>query len=143
MAQIAAGCLVTRQGAHGIEVLLVHARRATFRLPLFGIPKGLVEAGESLEAAALRETLEETGLRVHIRKPLGSVPQKSGKIVHGFWATVASESESAIDTLGRCATPDAENDVCCFYSIPKARELMLPAQRDFLDRLDTVMHGKA
>lgn len=142
MAQTAAGCLVTREGTHGIEVLLVHARRASFRLPLFGIPKGLVEEGEGLEAAALRETLEETGLRVRIRKPLGSVRQKSGKIVHAFWATVAPESESAIDAEGKCATPDAENDVCRFYSVAKARELMIPAQRDFLDRLDTVMRGK-
>jgi len=142
MAQIAAGCLVTREGAHGIEVLLVHARRASFHRPLFGIPKGLVEEGEGLEAAALRETLEETGLHVHIRKPLGSVRQKSGKVVHAFWATVASESESAIDAQGECATPDAENDVCRFYSVAKARDLMIPAQRDFLARLDSAMRGK-
>lgn len=135
MAQIAAGCLVTREGAHGIEVLLVHARRATFRRPLFGIPKGLVEAGESLEAAALRETREETGLQVQIRSPLGSVRQKSGKIVHAFWASVAPESAAAIDAQGRCATPDAENDVCRFYALDKAYELMIPAQREFLDRL--------
>lgn len=141
MAQIAAGCLVTREGADGIEVLLVHARRATFRRPLFGIPKGLVEEGESLEAAALRETREETGLCVHIRRPLGSVRQKSGKIVHAFWATLAPESQAAVDAQGKCATPDAENDVCRFYSIAKARGLMIPAQRDFLDRLEAAMRN--
>jgi len=141
MAQIAAGCLVTREGADGIEVLLVHARRASFRHPLFGIPKGLVEENESLEAAALRETREETGLCVHIRRPLGSVRQKSGKIVHAFWATVAPESRAAVDDQGKCATPDAENDVCRFYGITKARGLMIPAQRDFLDRLEAVMRA--
>ena len=47
MPAIAAGCLVTREGPQGVEVLLVHARRASFRRPLFGIPKGLIEAGES------------------------------------------------------------------------------------------------
>ncbi len=137
MPPIAAGCLVTREGTHGIEVLLVHPRRGSFRLPLFGIPKGLVEPGEDLQATALRETREETGLEVRIRAPLGSVRQKSGKVVHAFWATVAPESVSAIDEQGKCATPDAENDVCRFYPLAKARELMIPAQRDFLDRLNT------
>ena len=118
-----------------MEVLLVHARGATFRRPLFGIPKGLVEAGEDLEAAARRETFEETGLRVRISDPLGSTQQKSGKVVHAFWATVETSSESAIDKHGRCQSLDYENDVCRFYPIEKAYELMIPAQRVFLDRL--------
>jgi predicted NUDIX family NTP pyrophosphohydrolase len=139
MPAISAGCLVTRDGHQGFEVLLVHPRRATFQRPLFGIPKGLVEDGESLEAAAMRETYEETGLRVRIHGALGSVRQKSGKIVHAFWATVAPESQSTVDALGRCRTPDAENDVCRFYDIEKARALMIPAQRDFLDRLEAAM----
>ena len=58
---VSAGCLVTREGAAGVEVLLAHARGATFRRPLFGIPKGLLEPGESIEEAAARETWEETG----------------------------------------------------------------------------------
>ena len=132
---ISAGCLVTREGPDGLEVLLVHARGATFQRPLFGIPKGLVEAGEEIEAAAQRETFEETGVRVHVRAPLGSVRQKSGKVVHAFWATVEAGSESAIDDRGRCRTPDHENDVCRFYPLAKAAELMIPAQREFLDRL--------
>jgi predicted NUDIX family NTP pyrophosphohydrolase len=132
---VSAGCLVSRSGAGGVEVLLVHARGASFRLPLFGIPKGLVEPGEEPEDTARRETFEETGLRVRIRASLGSVRQKSGKIVHGFWATLEPESETAIDAAGRCASPDAENDVCRFYALDKAREMMIPAQRAFLDRL--------
>ncbi len=132
---ISAGCLVTRDGPRGVEVLLVHPRGATFRRSLFGIPKGLVEEGEDLEATAHRETYEETGLRICIRGPLGSVRQKSGKVVYAFWATVESDSESAIDEHGRCRTPDAENDVCRFYPIDKAASLMIPAQREFVDRL--------
>ena len=135
MPAISAGCVVTRNGASGTEVLLVHPRGATFRRPLFGIPKGLIEPDELLEDAAARETFEETGLRVRIRAPLGSVRQKSGKIVHAFWATVAPASLSGIDERGRCRTPDSENDVCRFYPIDNAAELMIPAQRVFLDRL--------
>ena len=136
MAVISAGCLVSRSGANGAEVLLVHARGASFRLPLFGIPKGVVEPGEDLETTARRETHEETGLRVRIRASLGDVRQKSGKVVHAFWATVEPESETAIDAAGRCGSPDAENEVCRFYPLAKARELMIPAQRVFLDRLE-------
>jgi predicted NUDIX family NTP pyrophosphohydrolase len=134
-APLSAGCLVTREGAEGLEVLLVHARRATFRRPLFGIPKGLVEPGESPQAAAQRETEEETGLRVHIRADLGEVRQKSGKVVRAFLASVAPESEGAIDDQGRCHGGDEENDVRRFYPLAKARELMIEAQRELLDRL--------
>ena|ERR1700687_1116645 len=132
---VSAGCVVTRPGLAGPEVLLVHARRATFRRPLFGIPKGLVEPGEDLETTALRETFEETGLRVNIHASLGSVRQKSGKIVHAFWATVAPDSAEGIDAQGRCRTPDNENDVCRFYPLDRARSLMIAAQREFLDRV--------
>ncbi len=139
MASLSAGCLVTRRD--NAEVLLVHARGATFRRPLFGIPKGLVEAGETLASAAQRETHEETGLQVRIRGELGHIKQKSGKIVHGFWATVEPESESGIDQLGRCRNKDWENDVCRFYPLEQAYELMIPAQRVFLDRLAS-MRGR-
>jgi predicted NUDIX family NTP pyrophosphohydrolase len=132
---ISAGCLVTRDGPNGTEVLLVHARGASFRKPLFGIPKGLVEPGESPADAARRETQEETGLRVVVTGELGSVRQKSGKIVHAFLATVAPESLSSIDAMGRCVAHDAENDVCRFYPVDAARRLMIEAQRAFLDRI--------
>lgn len=132
--QLSAGCLVVRHGPRGREVLLVHARGATFKRPLFGIPKGLVEAGEAHAATALRETEEETGLRVAIRADLGEVRQKSGKVVHAFLATVAPESEALVDDKGRCTRHDDENDVCRFYPVDEARPLMIEAQRELLDR---------
>ena len=135
MPPIAAGCLVTREVDGRFEVLLVHARGASFRQPLFGIPKGLVEDGEDLQVCARRETLEETGLRVQIRGSLGSVRQQSGKVVHAFWAVVDSASAAGIDEHGRCRTHDQENDVCRFYPLDQAYQLMIPAQREFLDRL--------
>lgn len=39
----------------------------------WSIPGGRVEPGESLEAAAVREALEETGLSVEIMRPIGRV----------------------------------------------------------------------
>jgi predicted NUDIX family NTP pyrophosphohydrolase len=134
-ALVSAGCVVTREGPSGLEVLLVHARGATFKRPLFGIPKGLVEPGESLRAAAQRETEEETGLQVALGADLGSVKQKSGKVVHAFHATVSAASLPLIDARGRCTRHDAENDVCRFYPLAAARPLMIDAQRAFLERL--------
>jgi 8-oxo-dGTP diphosphatase len=134
-APVSAGCVVTRDGPNGPEVLLVHARGATFRRPLFGIPKGTIEAGESPRQAARRETEEESGLRVVLGADLGTVRQKSGKVVQAFHATVAAESLPLIDARGRCTRHDEENDVCRFYPIAAARPLMIEAQRAFLDRL--------
>lgn len=139
MPALTAGCVVTRNGSAGVEILLVHARGATFRRPLFGIPKGLVEEGENLEEAAKREVREETGLDVEIRASLGRINQKSGKIVYAFWATVEEGSLARIDDKGRCATPDQENDVCRFYALDRAPELMIAAQLELLDRLREVM----
>ncbi len=139
--RISAGCVVTREGPDGTEILLVHARGATFKRPLFGIPKGAVEVGESPLQAAVRETREESGLRVDVRAALGTVRQKSGKTVHAFWATIAAESADRIDGNGRCRRLDGENDVCRFYPLARARELMIPAQLDFIDRLREVQAG--
>ena len=127
--------MVTREGPHGTEVLLVHARGASFRKPLFGIPKGLIEPGEDPAAAARRETEEETGVRVVLGADLGTVRQKSGKIVHAFHATIAADSVAAVDEKGRCVKHDDENDVCQFYPLTKARDMMIEAQREFLERL--------
>lgn len=134
-----AGCLVVRRGAEGWEVLLVHPRGATFRRPLFGIPKGALEEGEEAEAAAVRETLEETGLRVVVRGDLGTVRQKSGKTVHAFWAEIEPGGEAALDERGRCRTTDGENDVCRFYPLHQARPLMIEAQRELIDRLEAAL----
>lgn len=131
---ISSGCLVTRRAES--EVLLVHPRGASFRSPRFGIPKGLIDEDEDPEQAAVRETLEETGVLVLVQRPLGSVLQKGGrKRVHAFWATVAPDGESAIDDSGRCRGGDDENDVCGFYPLAQAYEMMIPTQCAFLDRL--------
>ena len=59
------GCIVVRDK----EVLLVRFSRR------IGFPKGHQENGESLEATAIRETEEETGIRARITDPLPlSVP---------------------------------------------------------------------
>ena len=64
MPEISAGILLHRLGADGREVLLVHPG-GPFWAPkdeaAWSIPKGLIEPGEALEAAARREFAEEVG----------------------------------------------------------------------------------
>ena len=64
----AAGGLVVRDGANGVEVLVVHrARYADWTFP-----KGKVENGESDEECAVREVHEETGLVCTLGRELSS-----------------------------------------------------------------------
>ena len=61
----------------GKRLLLVHATGS----PRWDIPKGMAEPGESFVAAAVRELLEETGLRAleTALRPLGVRPYRRGK----------------------------------------------------------------
>ena len=57
--------------SQGSNYLLVEERDKTTGAMVFNQPAGHLEAGESLQAAALRETLEETGWEVALQGVLG------------------------------------------------------------------------
>jgi 8-oxo-(d)GTP phosphatase len=59
---VSAGALVSRGGKRGAEVLLVHRQRYDD----WSFPKGKLDPGEHLLAAAIREVREETGLTVRL-----------------------------------------------------------------------------
>jgi 8-oxo-dGTP pyrophosphatase MutT (NUDIX family) len=68
--EISAGGVVYRRDGDDIEVVL--ASRRTRRGDLaWGLAKGGVEEGETMEQAAIREVLEETGLTVELEASLG------------------------------------------------------------------------
>jgi 8-oxo-(d)GTP phosphatase len=88
---LAAGCLVTRAAAAGIEVLLAHRPRYDD----WSLPKGKVDKGEHLTETAVREVLEETGLRVALRRPLPSrryAVDGAPKVAH-YWRAVVVDDE--------------------------------------------------
>lgn len=88
MAKLSAGLLMYRLVEDSLEVLLVHPGGPFFKnkdLGWWTIPKGLVEEGEDILAAAHREFLEETGIVAHPPFiPLGSIKQKGGKQVEAW-----------------------------------------------------------
>src|SRR5437660_12141961 len=67
--EVSAGAVVVRRQGDGHDVCLIRVGDA------WSLPKGNIDAGETPEAAALREVAEETGLPVaqlHILGPLPS-----------------------------------------------------------------------
>ena len=85
--QISAGILAFRRNP-ALEVLLAHPGGPFWAKKddgVWTIPKGLVEPGEDLVAAARREFNEETNLTAEGELlALTPVNQKSGKLVHAF-----------------------------------------------------------
>jgi 8-oxo-dGTP pyrophosphatase MutT (NUDIX family) len=67
--EVSSGGVIYRKLDQAIEVALARARQG----PVWCLPKGRVEASETLEEAAVREVREETGLRGTIVGPIRSI----------------------------------------------------------------------
>jgi predicted NUDIX family NTP pyrophosphohydrolase len=123
-----AGTLLYRQGPGGLEVLIVHPSGGYNRHAPWSLPKGEPEPGETPEAAARRETEEETGVRAQGLLSLGSVEMpKSRKRIFGFGGPAPD------DAVPRCAS--WEVDQAAFVPAVAARTRLHPAQAPFVDRL--------
>ncbi|QRP44515.1 NUDIX hydrolase [Amycolatopsis sp. FDAARGOS 1241] len=74
----AAGAVLWRHAGDGIEVALVHRPRYDD----WSLPKGKLDAGETLAAAAVREVREETGYHTvlgrHVAQTAYDVPARNG-----------------------------------------------------------------
>jgi 8-oxo-dGTP pyrophosphatase MutT (NUDIX family) len=83
---ITAGCFLVRKGSNSWEIVLVYKKWSENNQGWVP-PKGHVEAGETLEEAAIRETIEETGYKnLKILKKLDTLhidyPWDDGYIHH-------------------------------------------------------------
>ena len=77
----AGGLVVDKSGEQGLLIGRIDKRGRM----LWSLPKGHIEAGESPEDAALREVLEETGIRSSITRSLGVIDfwfMAEGKRIH-------------------------------------------------------------
>jgi 8-oxo-dGTP diphosphatase len=129
-ARVAAGCLVRAVFGGEMRYLVVHPSGNYNRTKPYSIPKGIVEPGEPLESAAVRETLEETGIAVRIVAPLGTVTyRKSRKAVVAFLAEPLDPPSGVALQPG-----DWEVDRVEFLPAAEARAKLHPDQRAFVDR---------
>jgi predicted NUDIX family NTP pyrophosphohydrolase len=148
VAKRSAGILLYRRTAGSPEVLLVHPGGpywARKDLGAWSIPKGEHDDAEDPQACALREFEEETGTRLPPGElaELGEVKQKSGKVVTA-WAAEGDLDADAVSSntftmewpprSGRTAE-FPEIDRAGWFEIETAREKLVPAQTEFLDRL--------
>jgi len=148
-----AGLLLHRPGDGGTEVLLGHmggpfyARRDA---GAWTIPKGEYDPAEPAWEAARREFEEELGLPPPDGEavPLGEVRQSGGKVVTA-WA-VEADLDPATVTPGtfRMEWPPRsgrieefpELDRVAWFTVDRAREVIVKAQAAFLDRLAEHSH---
>jgi predicted NUDIX family NTP pyrophosphohydrolase len=129
------GTLLYREGADGLEVLLVHPSGAYNRKAPWSIPKGEPDEAD-LEATARRETLEETGVTAGGLVPLGSIVyKKSRKEVHCFGGPAPADAAPRPTSW--------EVDQATFVPLARARDLLHPDQVPFLDRLLAHLGGEA
>jgi predicted NUDIX family NTP pyrophosphohydrolase len=127
-----AGTLLYRQRKNKLEVLLVHPSGNYNRKSPWSIPKGLPEKSESLEEAARRETLEETGVKARDLQPLGHVDySKSRKRVHCFFGMAPRDANPS------CAS--WEVDRAEFMPFEKAKKQIHQDQLDLLKRLELAL----
>ena len=133
------------------EVLLVHSGGPYWKNKDDGawtLPKGEVEPGEELLAAATREFNEETGFTaVEPFLALGQVKHKSGKIVHA-WAfpgdcdpTQIRSNTYEIEWPPKSGRKQEfpEIDRAQFFDLTSARRKILPAELPLLDRFAVVI----
>jgi predicted NUDIX family NTP pyrophosphohydrolase len=145
-----AGVILFRRGEQGVEFLLVHPGGPFWRRKDAGawsIPKGQIEEDEEARACALRELEEELGpaptLDPEQLIELGSIRQRAGKLVEA-WAAEADFDPATLDsnTFSMEWPPRSGNeeefpevDRAEWFDLERAREKILPAQAELLDRL--------
>jgi len=149
-AKHSAGVLLYRRRGEEVEFLLVHPGGPFWRRKDTGawsIPKGQVEDEEEPRACAIRELEEELGPAPELDPEqlieLGSIRQKAGKLVEA-WAAEADFDPATLasNTFSMEWPPRSgseqefpEVDRAEWFDLEKAREKILPAQAELLDRL--------
>jgi predicted NUDIX family NTP pyrophosphohydrolase len=134
-----------------LEVLLAHfggpmwAKRDA---GAWAIPKGLVEEGEDLEACARREFAEELGATpAGELVPLGRIRQKGGKWVEAFALEGDFDPASLVSNAYTIEWPPRsgrfrsfpEVDRAAWYTLPEAREKILPSQLAIMDAFEAAL----
>jgi len=131
--EAAAGGVLYRRGPKGLELVVGEQTDRLTGARTHRLPKGKIGRRETLQQAALREVLEETGLSARIVAPLGRVEYTYldggvdvAKVVHFF----LMEWEP-----GAAATPDGELERIAWLPLQEAcRILSYERERSIVER---------
>ena len=152
--RISAGLLMYRHVEGELQVFIARPGGPWFpnkERDLWTIPKGEVEPGEELLAAAIREFQEEVGIASQgPYLELGSIRQKGGKTVHawafaGDWTDGQPIQSNRIEvewpTGSGTLSSWPEIERAEFFTLPAARAKMKLTQQPLLDRLVARLEG--
>jgi len=147
MAKISAGILLYRRRPQGVEVLLVHPGGPFWARKddgAWSMPKGLVDEGEDLLAAARREFFEETGTAIEGEfLDLGAHKQSGGKVIVA-WAREGDFDPASLksDTFSMEWPPHSgktaespEVDKAGWFSLDEALVKATKGQRPIIEAL--------
>lgn len=146
--------ILYRRSDTGLEVLLIRPGGPYWRRRDIGawqIPKGAVEPGEQPLDAAFREVEEELGFRpTGEPMPLTRIRQTGGKLVDAFALEAAFDPSKLKSILFEMEWPPRsgrneqfpEAEEARWFTLPQARERMLPSQKPLLDQLEKVLDHK-
>jgi 8-oxo-dGTP pyrophosphatase MutT (NUDIX family) len=109
---------------------------------LWSLPKGHLEAGESPEAAAVREVAEETGITGEVVAPLGSIDfwfvadgHRVHKTVHHYLL---------VRTAGELSDEDIEVSEVAWVPLPEAMERLAYAdERALVEKVPALLADSA
>ena len=120
--ETAAGGVLYRHGPTGLEVVVGEQTDRLTGARTHRLPKGKIGRRETLQQAALREVLEETGLSGRIVAPLGRVEYTYldggvdvAKVVHFYLMEFQP---------GAAATPDGELERIVWLPLQEARTIL-------------------
>lgn len=126
---LAAGTVCWRRVNGVVMVLLVHRTKQQD----VSFPKGKLDPGESMPQAAVRETLEETGLSVTLGVNLGMIHYRlptGGEKTVQYWAAEVTDAAVQVSTF----KPNSEIEALEWAPVGKARKLLsYAADRDIFD----------
>jgi len=158
--KMSAGILLHRVRDGRREVLLVHPGGPFWARKdegAWSIPKGEYDpVHEEPRSAALREFAEETGQTLQLgveepaestMRPLGARRQAGGKTVHAWALAGDCDAEHIVSNRFAMEWPPRsgtmrefpEVDRAGWFTLPEARQKMLPAQAGFLDELEKML----
>jgi 8-oxo-dGTP pyrophosphatase MutT (NUDIX family) len=139
--EVSAGGVLYRRTDDGIEVLLASRRTRSADL-VWGLPKGLVEPGESPEETAVREVQEETGFDGKLVDDLGEISYwyvwegvRVRKTVHFFLMEAIG---------GDASRRDREMEEVAWFPLAEAEEAAgFASEKQVISRARELLGGQA